>query len=250
MSLSSLLVVFDFDHTMIDCNSDTHIFSKIPTLKSEMKKLRKEGVQWTNLVSIILKKASLEHSMNIQELKELISDIPLDENMVSLIQILKKRYNTIIKIVSDANVLFIKWILEKNEIEDYIDEIISNPCEIVEFEKFQYLNVKHYDMSHKCEICPLNMCKGKIIESFKPEGKENLYDFDSIIYVGDGGNDFCPCTKLRKEDFVFPRKNHKLIEKIENELKSENSLIQSNIHAWENYNDLLETSIRVLEKLK
>jgi pyridoxal phosphate phosphatase PHOSPHO2 len=242
-----LLVVFDFDYTMVDCNSDTEILKKIPELKSEMKKLKSEGVQWTNLVSLILKKASLDHYMTIDELKETISAISISQDLIKLLETLKSNSETVIKIVSDANVFFIQWILEKHQIEHHIDSIISNPCEILELDGKKYLNVTHFDTSTGCESCAINMCKGKIIKTFYPKGFDSLYDFDCIFYVGDGNNDFCPVTKLREKDFIFPRKRYKLLENIENDLKKENPKIISNVSSWDNHGELSENILNSLK---
>lgn len=34
--------------------------------------------------------------------------------------------------------------------------------------------------------------------------------YDKIIYVGDGGNDYCPLLKLSDNDMVFVRSNYRL----------------------------------------
>jgi pyridoxal phosphate phosphatase PHOSPHO2 len=42
-------------------------------------------------------------------------------------------------------------------------------------------------------------------------------DFDKIIYIGDGANDFCPVLRLRSQDFVYCRRHRGLETRIKNE---------------------------------
>ena len=60
-------------------------------------------------------------------------------------------------------------------------------------------------------------------------------DFDRIIYVGDGSNDFCPILRLRDQDTVFCRVKRGLSERIEKEAEKEGlkCQIQYWAGAWE-----------------
>lgn len=55
-----------------------------------------------------------------------------------------------------------------------------------------------------------------------------------LIYLGDGSGDFCPSLKLRKEDFVMPRKDFPLSKRI----CSNKKLIKAHIHEWSNGEEL------------
>lgn len=62
------------------------------------------------------------------------------------------------------------------------------------------------EKQHGCKVgCSPNMCKGEDLEAFlnRNGGRES---FDRIIYVGDGGNDFCPVLRLQPQDLAFVRK--------------------------------------------
>lgn len=49
------------------------------------------------------------------------------------------------------------------------------------------------------------MCKGEELDAFlERHGGRSAYD--RIVYVGDGGNDFCPVLRLRESDLAFVRK--------------------------------------------
>jgi len=58
------------------------------------------------------------------------------------------------------------------------------------------------------------MCKGDELDAFLAR-KGN--DFDRIVYVGDGSNDFCPIIRLRTQDIVLCRKYRGLEQRIAKE---------------------------------
>ena len=46
------------------------------------------------------------------------------------------------------------------------------------------------------------MCKGEELDAFLAR---NGQDFDRVVYVGDGSNDFCPILRMRESVIsVFP----------------------------------------------
>ena len=48
---------------------------------------------------------------------------------------------------------------------------------------------------HSCSVgCSPNMCKGEELTAFLAEHG----DYDKVVYIGDGSNDFCPVVRLRK----------------------------------------------------
>ena len=77
------------------------------------------------------------------------------------------------------------------------------------------------------------MCKKKILSEFL-QGKE----YESIYYVGDGLNDFCPTTFLKKKDVVFPREKFPLSEKIIEHVK--NHEYEPKVCFWKNGLNILQ----------
>jgi pyridoxal phosphate phosphatase PHOSPHO2 len=64
------------------------------------------------------------------------------------------------------------------------------------------------------------MCKGDELDDWlsKNGGKDA---FDKIVYVGDGGNDFCPLLRMRKGDWALVRKNMELDVRVKEEGEKE-----------------------------
>jgi pyridoxal phosphate phosphatase PHOSPHO2 len=107
--------------------------------------------------------------------------------------------------LSSSNTVFISTILESKGLQDLFTEIVTNPAE---WDPSGLLKVKrHVDPSgpqHNCPVgCNPNICKGSELDAFlKRRGTE----YDRIIYVGDGTNDFCPALRLRSQDMVLCRR--------------------------------------------
>ena len=131
------------------------------------------------------------------------------------------------------------------------------------YEKEPPLDCNHY----KLRLCPANMCKGKIMDTIfnldkdkdKDKNKNKGIDISCVIYIGDGGGDYCGCSRLRKDkDYAFVRKgktlekvigykngngqNIKAIEKYKNATK-----IEANIMYWKDGKELLNCFTHVLK---
>lgn len=81
---------------------------------------------------------------------------------------------------------------------DFFEEIITNPAE---FQSSGLLELKRRvdpnGPQHGCKIgCSANMCKGDELDAFM-QRNGGWDSVDRVVYVGDGGNDFCPLLRLR-----------------------------------------------------
>jgi pyridoxal phosphate phosphatase PHOSPHO2 len=63
---------------------------------------------------------------------------------------------------------------------------------------------------------------GQIQASVSEIGKKRF------IYLGDGNGDYCPTLKLGESDYVMPRKNYPLW----NRMCSNPTLIKAQVHEW------------------
>mmetsp|Transcript_6394 Transcript_6394/g.14042 ORF Transcript_6394/g.14042 Transcript_6394/m.14042 type:complete len:217 (+) Transcript_6394:216-866(+) len=101
-------------------------------------------------------------------------------------------------ILSDANSTFITAFLERKELGAAITEVFTNPAE---FDAAGRLHVKPYHAEgHDCELCPTNLCKGRVLEELRAKLRPSC-----VVYVGDGGGDFCPVCDLTSADYVLCR---------------------------------------------
>ncbi|KAK0461258.1 phosphatase phospho-type [Desarmillaria tabescens] len=197
------LIVFDFDWSMADQDSDRWIFEVLaPDLRRKMKTL-KDDIQWTDLVSQSLREA---HARGItrEQIEDALRIMPFHPGMVRGIKRLKEEGNTTFLCLSNANNIFITTILEKNGLLPAFEEIITNRAE---WEPSGLLNLRRridpHGPQHNCMVgCSPNMCKGEELDAFLAR---HAPAYDQIIYVGDGSNDFCPTLRLRSQDMVLCR---------------------------------------------
>jgi len=170
-----------------------------------------------------------------------------------------------VAILSDANDYFISWILEHNQLSHCFDEIITNPVELRAEEPSVFRIVPlfqpHHEPHNCVNKCPPNMCKGLVLKhllagrkfsvsllksnpttstsassaSMSPSSPEETCIYDQVVYIGDGGNDYCPSTLLRPTDAVCVRAGYRL----ESVITSRRDQIKSQkVLMWKDYKEL------------
>lgn len=84
---------------------------------------------------------------------------------------------------------------------------------------------------HNCRIgCLANMCKGDELDQYLvAHGDKEAYG--KIVYVGDGGNDFCPLLRMRSGDWAMVRKGMELDERVREEGPKEG--LKVDVKHWE-----------------
>lgn len=203
------LVVFDFDLTIVDCNSDTWINKLAPNeqLPSELE--YKFGQDWIEYVQSV---CTYLHGLGITQSDYIkcLSSMPSVPGVVdSLIETLAKQpdqYEMII--LSDSNTFFINSYLKAKSLDGHFSSIITNPAK---FDNDGRLLVSEYHIQEYCSLSSRNLCKGEALRNFI--GNRMLDDnvvYGCINYVGDGENDLCPSAKLQSRDRVFAREGFSL----------------------------------------
>ncbi|KAF9482166.1 hypothetical protein BDN70DRAFT_802182 [Pholiota conissans] len=222
------LVVFDFDWSLADQDTDRWIFEVLaPDLRRKMKSL-KDQVQWTDLVAQSLREA---HSRSItkEQIIHALEVMPFHPAMIRAVTELKARGETTFLCLSNSNTTFISTILKHKALDDLFDQIVTNPAH---WEPSGLLNLRRRvdpeGPQHTCDVgCSPNMCKGEELETFLAS---KGIEYDHIVYVGDGTNDFCPILRLRSQDTVFCRTSRGLQKRIQKE--GEERGLKCNVHYW------------------
>eukprot|EP00933_Yihiella_yeosuensis_P017612 TRINITY_DN14674_c6_g1_i1.p1 TRINITY_DN14674_c6_g1~~TRINITY_DN14674_c6_g1_i1.p1 ORF type:complete len:193 (+),score=28.66 TRINITY_DN14674_c6_g1_i1:92-670(+) len=133
----------------------------------------------------------------MSRLEDCVASVPVHPGCVTTIQHASEQADQII--LSDANTVFIQSFLEKAHLRHNFKEIISNPAEFDPDGRL-HINPYHSGEPHNCPLCPPNLCKGKVLDQLRSSLQPAF-----IIYVGDGGGDFCPACELRAGDAVLCR---------------------------------------------
>jgi pyridoxal phosphate phosphatase PHOSPHO2 len=239
------LVVFDFDWSMADQDSDHWLFEVLaPDIRRKMEALSREPgktVQWTDIVAECLRDLSeADRGVHRPDIERALRQIPFHPAMKRGIQYLKDpaSLDTTLFVLSNANTFFINTILQHQGIRECFDTIITNPADFSSENPHRLVlrrRVGPEDPPHKCQVgCEDNMCKGQELTRYL-DAKRRASDteFDRIIYVGDGNNDFCPVLRLRSQDVVLCRRSRGLERNIETErLKGSTSRLACTVEPW------------------
>ncbi|WFD44920.1 hypothetical protein MPSI1_003594 [Malassezia psittaci] len=189
------LVVFDFDWTFADQDTDRWVHEVLsPRLRLEFVK-RKPTMQFTDMCAYLLQELHKEgHSR--ADVEDALRRMPLHPAMIRGVRTLqaKSTPNTDFLLLSNSNEVYIQTILKHNQLLDppLFKEIITNPAH---FEHSGLLNLRRRiapdQKQHACKVgCSANMCKG------------------------DGGNDYCPVLRLDKNDIALVRRHRGLAKRI------------------------------------
>ncbi|XAR53423.1 Inorganic diphosphatase [Bertholletia excelsa] len=216
------VIVFDFDHTIIEDNSDTWVVAELG-LTDLFNQLRRT-LPWTALMDRMMEELHSQ-GRTIEEIAQCLKQVPMHPRMIAAI----KEAHALgceLRILSDANQFFIENILKHYGLLGCFSEIITNLSFLDDEGRLRILPYHDASSPHGCNLCPPNLCKGLVIEqiqaSMSVEGKKRM------IYLGDGRGDYCPSLKLGEGDHVMPRKGFPLLKKI----CDNPALIKAEVHDW------------------
>ncbi|KAI4355529.1 hypothetical protein L6164_004292 [Bauhinia variegata] len=238
--MDDIVVIFDFDKTIVDCDSDNWVVDELGF--TDLFNQLLPTMPWNSLMDRMMMEIHSQ-GKTIDDIVEVLKRIPIHPRIVPSIKAVHA-LGCELRIVSDANAFFIEAILEHLGIRECFSEINTNPGYVNEEGRVRIL--PHHDFkkaSHGCSLCPPNMCKGLIIEriqdSMVPEEKKR------IIYLGDGSGDYCPSLRLKERDFLMPRKGFPVWDLI----CKDPSLIKAEIHEWNDGEDQERVLLHIINKI-
>ncbi|ONK70003.1 uncharacterized protein A4U43_C05F29190 [Asparagus officinalis] len=159
--MASTVIVFDFDKTIIDVDSDNWVVDNLGA--TELFEQLLPTMPWNSLMDRMMREL---HSQGkaIEEIAECLKTAPLDPHVISAIKTAHS-LGCDLRVVSDANLFFIETILKHHGIFECFSEINTNPGYVDEEGRLRIFPYHDFNKcSHRCGLCPPNMCKGKIIE--------------------------------------------------------------------------------------
>lgn len=211
MSKKKLLVAADFDDTLIAANSDIYIRKLMPNNGKIPETIARmySTSNWTKYMGAIFRHLC-ENGVTREQILRCMDEIAFVSGMKELLQFTSNRSCDVI-IISDSNSVFIDRILQNAGLDKTIQKVYTNPAA---FDSDDCLRIENYHDQDWCDLSTVNLCKGHILDAHIAEQKKIGVSYDSVAYVGDGGNDLCPTLRLKTGDVVFPRRGFKLIEKV------------------------------------
>ncbi|NXY16341.1 PHOP1 phosphatase, partial [Atrichornis clamosus] len=224
------LLVFDFDETIVDENSDDSVARAAPgrALPEQLRQSPRQGSYNEHMQRVL---AFLgEQGVRAGDFRAVYESIPLSPGMPELFQFLSKNRELFeVVLISDANVFGIEAKLRAAGFLSLFRKVFSNPAG---FDKRGYLTLGPYH-SHKCLECPANMCKRKILTEYLAERAREEAEFERVFYVGDGANDFCPAGALTAADVAFPRKGYPMHRMCQEMERKQPGAFQAAVVPWE-----------------
>jgi pyridoxal phosphate phosphatase PHOSPHO2 len=239
--MAGIVVVFDFDKTIIDCDSDnwvvddfglTNMFNELlPTMP------------WNDLMDKMMNELH-SRGKKTEEIAEVLRRVPIHPRIVPAIKAVHA-LGCDLRILSDANRFYIETVLEHLGIRECFSEINTNPGFVDGEGRLRILPYHDFKKaSHGCGLCPPNMCKGLVIERIQESLSEE--ENKRFIYLGDGSGDYCPSLKLKEPDFMMPRKHFPVWDLIcRNPL-----LIKAEIRGWTDGEELEENLLKIIDEIR
>lgn len=177
----------------------------------------------------------------VDDIAECLKTVPLHPHVIAAIRS-AHALGCHLMVASDSNQFYINTILEHHGIYNCFNEIITNPVAVAGG-RLRIFPFHGPSSPHGCELCPTNLCKGRVIEQIQPSKSDGRRK--RLIYIGDGNNDFCPTLKLVEGDSVMPRKNFPLWGRILNNPQ----LVKAKLYEWNSGEDLARTLLKIINKI-
>ncbi|KAK3220166.1 hypothetical protein Dsin_014136 [Dipteronia sinensis] len=238
--LAGIVVIFDFDKTIIDCDSDNWVLDQFGF--TDLFNQLLPTMPWNSLVDRMTKELHSQ-GKTIEDIEEVLKRVPIHPRIIPAIKS-AHALGCDLKIVSDANIFFIETFLKHHGVRELFSEIHTNPSFVNEEGRLRIF--PHHDFTKSplpcnTNLCPPNMCKAMVIEKIQA----SLSTEKKLIYLGDGIGDFCPSLKLKETDFLMPRKDFPVWDLICQNKK----LIVAEIHEWSDGEELEHVLLHLINSI-
>jgi len=234
-----ILIAFDLDNTILSKSADYEVINMLPKeiLETELKEPEIEECDWVEYMDKVYS-IMKERNITIDQVKEAVENIPLTEGFEEVFDLMdthKDRLDSII--ISGSNTLYVKWVMEHYKLDKIFSNYYSN---LAEEDQNNLIKIKHIHY-HSCRHCDRSICKRILFQ--KHVIKYNLFEHKHV-FVGDGGNDFCPPTIFREKDILLPREGYHLYNMLFKQ-KFKNNLL-CKIHPWTSGREIVNVLKKIL----
>lgn len=209
------LFVWDFDWTIIQCNSDEYIpaaFLDSDVVHEGFRTLLQSGKDWHASVAAMVDRAMQEADATPAQIMDAARKMPYLTPIKDALDAIHAKDDASQIILSDGNTLFIGAFLEAQGLEDHFTRVVSNTGQWTTKSEEEEepstasprLTVIHQSQEyggHDCPWCPTNLCKTQALrrtldDLFRDNHDEPHRSTPRLIYVGDGANDACPAINV------------------------------------------------------
>ncbi|KNC53634.1 phosphatase phospho1 [Thecamonas trahens ATCC 50062] len=191
-TLPSGALIFDFDSSLIDANTDTIVLDRLDAgLRDRQRELVAElGSDWPAVMTTVLG----ELTCGPDAVLAAMADVPRFRESEDAVR-RARDLGMDTYIVSNGNTVLIGAVLEDLGLSDAFTAVYATPGTWSDDGKL-VVAPYHTDgvACTRYHRCPPMMCKARVIESIVAE--RNGVPYDHLAYVGDSVGDFCALTAL------------------------------------------------------
>ena len=197
------LLVWDFDWSLIDENSDTYVIERLDqaglTWQAAQTLMANGKMGWTELMDWCLGKLH-EAGNGPDAIANALKTAPIKSGALAAVSTAHAA-GVEQRILSDANTVYIQTILNEHDLAGAFSQVVTNPATYDAAGRLRVRPHQSAGHAHGCPLCPPNLCKGAVLTQWI-----NEVDPVRCVYVGDGGGDYCPAARLRAGDLVLARR--------------------------------------------
>eukprot|EP00795_Rhopilema_esculentum_P014547 gene14547-5615_t len=159
------LVVFDFDNTLIDGNTDSVIIDMFPDLKTTARTYRSEGKGWGETMHSILDKISGKHGRTREHIDSCIYQLEIPKTVKQMFSRIVNLKKSDLIIVSHSNEYFIDILLNMADInKSTFKNILTYPA--VWTDKGSLEVQRFHSHVIDCAYCPNDFCKANKLSKY------------------------------------------------------------------------------------
>ncbi|MFQ6638429.1 hypothetical protein Gotur_016848 [Gossypium turneri] len=238
--MAAIVVVFDFDRTLIDGDSDSWVVTEMGL--SDLFHQLRSTLPWNSLMDRMMKELH-SRGETADDIAECLKKTPVHPRITAAIKA-AHAFGCDLRILSDANQFFIEKILEYHDLLGCFSKIYTNPTFVDEEGRLRIFPYHDSTLSpHGCSLCPSNLCKGQVLNNIQASAPES--ERQNFIYLGDGSGDYCPTLKLGDKDYVMPRKNYPLW----NCIFSDRAFVKAEVREWSNGEELEGILLHLINRI-
>ncbi len=237
MSSTKTLIIFDFDLTMVDVESNSTIARLGGYPEEDVKNLYAsffQGLPFIETIGNLYKTLKEKYHKNKKDINEIIHQIKLGKGIPELIEFFKESKNLYDLLVITGNSVYpVKEILSYNKLIDAFDDILGFKSEM----KDDGTMIMTPNTESNCDFCGTHPCKYSMLKQYLKE-KNLETKYKNMFFICDGFNDFCLGRYLLKEDVLFVKAGQALDKMLKDD-KKKNEL-KCALSYFENGNDIIK----------
>lgn len=281
----NIIVCWDFDWSLVNENTDHYVQQKLYSkdkyariLPDLMQKAASEGVTvftdyqdeygWPKLFK--------DFKLDSKSFAAALADLPIFAQNLKILKAINQhsdRNNCGLStfainqyILSNANQVLIDVVLDANNLKGTFknDQIWTNPgwydqntgiLRVARYHNELKEGTSNGDDSepmnpHHCDLCDANLCKGMVLnQELLPRHQRRGHCFtNKVIYIGDGGNDFCAVQSLKAGDYAFVRQFEEC-RGLEAKVEDNKENLRCTVMKWKDGKELLENFKTVIPEM-